>query len=246
MDSIGYLTSVPILETAVPLLTLGADKEIVLALMSLKLKKATEPHVHHHHHHEQQEIIRLINKFFLFLSSCFSLQFAFVLNRYLFRYYNTELFQVFTVFYITFLKIQECYVCPHYTGRKVNVKHLPQPVQYPTGCLSQSQDLSPRILFPSLILPHLSAFKGPVCLLLSHTQPCWKVALIIHSSIHCPLDAQPLSLGSCLFWDFKTPITRNCKVVSLKGYKPKQPICVAWAKFKSCLKVLWFYFHFSS
>ena len=129
MDSIGYLTSVPISNTAAPLLTLGAHKEkIILAQVSLKLKKATKPHIHHHHHHEQQVIIRLINKFFLFLSSCFFLQFAFVLNRYLFRYYNTKLFPVFTVFYVTFLKIQECYLCPHHTGRKVNIKHLPQPV----------------------------------------------------------------------------------------------------------------------
>lgn len=136
MNSIGYLTSVLISDIAAPLLTLGTYKEKIILAMSLKLKKATESHTHHH---EQQEMTRLINKFFLFLSSCFFLQFAFVLNRYLFRYYNTKLFQVFAVFYITFLKIPECYLHPHHTGRKVNIKHWPQPGQHPTESLWQSR-----------------------------------------------------------------------------------------------------------
>lgn len=56
MDSIGYVTSVPIADTAAPLLTLGAHKEkVISAQMFMKLKKATEPHIHRYH--EQQEIM---------------------------------------------------------------------------------------------------------------------------------------------------------------------------------------------
>lgn len=98
---------VPIPDTAAPLLTLGAPKQKtntgILAQMSQKLKQASEPHMHGHvflnNQHPQQEIIRLIHKLSFFLSSCFSLQLAFVLNRHLIRYYNTKLFQAFTVFF---------------------------------------------------------------------------------------------------------------------------------------------------
>lgn len=98
---------VPIPDTAAPLLTLGTPKEKmntrILAQMSWKLKQTPEPHMHDqvflNKHHQQQEIIRPINKLSFFLSSCFSLQFAFVLNRHLIRNYNTKLFQAFNVFF---------------------------------------------------------------------------------------------------------------------------------------------------
>lgn len=64
------LTSVPISNIRAPLHTLRAHKKIIFAQMPLKLKKATDTHIHHHHH-EQQEITRLINKFFISLSTCF-------------------------------------------------------------------------------------------------------------------------------------------------------------------------------
>ena len=235
MDSIGYLTSVA------PRLTSRAHKQIPLAPISLKLKKATEPHTHCH---EQQEIRRLINKLSLFPSSCFLLQFSFVLNRHLFRYYNTELFQVFTVFYIPFLEIQEWYLRPHQKGRKVNIKHLPQPVQHPTGSLSQSQGLSPRLLFPSLMLPHPSAFKEPVCLLFSHTPPCWKLlyTLPIWCSAREPGKVLILGFQNSHHLQLQSGIFERLQSQATKPGSQR----VARAKFKSGLKVLWFYFHFSS
>lgn len=97
-------------------------------------------------------------------------------------------------------------------------------------------------------LPHLVAFKEPVCLLFSHMQPWWKVALIIHSSTCCPLVTQPLSPRSCFFQDFTTLSICSCKVITLKGYKHKQqpqPRCTAWSEFKNCWKASWICFLFS-
>lgn len=43
------------------------------------------------------------------------------------------------------------------------------------------------------------------------------------------------AIAKCYLW----------KVTDVSS-KPRKPTCVAWPKFKSCLKVLWVYFHFSS
>lgn len=111
-------------------------------------------------------------------------------------------------------------------------------------CVAESRP-GPTCYF---LCPILIAFKEPVRLLFSHMQPWWKVALIIHPTTCCPLVAQFLCLRSCLFQDFTTPSICSCKVISLKGYKPKQqpqPRCTAWREFKNCWKTLWICFPFS-
>lgn len=167
-------------------------------------------HVFLNNHHKQQEIIKLIN----YLSS-----YPVVLphNLHLFWIsisWGTTIPSCFRdllfSFHITLLRTQECYLHPHYRESKVNMKHSPQP----TWSLSQSQDLSPHMLFPSLILPHLSAFKEPVCHLFSHTQPCWEVTLIIlccssvlvwqrpsqHRLLACIVWHRIFSRGGILLW----------------------------------------------
>lgn len=138
VTAIRQLTLIPTSNRWAPLHTLGVQKKIILAQMSLKSKKTTA--MHRSPSLQTTKDYKADKQISSSFPIAFFLQFASVLNRYLTSYYNTKLFQVFfTVFYRTFLKIEEYYLPPQHTERKVSMKYTPQPAQHPTGSLLQSR-----------------------------------------------------------------------------------------------------------